>query len=63
MTGCEESIIGFDKEGFLGLFLGERRKLPVATRGRVLLSGALVDFELDGRGAARIEPVQREWRP
>ncbi len=63
MTGCEESIIGFDREGFLGLFLGERRKLPVATRGAVLLSGVLVDFELDGRRATKIEPVLREWKP
>ena len=63
MTGCEESIIGFDREGFLGLFLGERRRLQVATRGPVLLSGVLVDFDLDGRRATRIEPVLREWRP
>ena len=63
MTGCEESIIGFDREGFLGLFLGDRRRLPVATRGPVLLSGVLVDFELDGRRATRIEPVLREWKP
>ena len=63
MTGCEESIIGFDMERFLGLFLGERRRLPVATRGPVLLSGALVDFDLDRRRATKIEPVLREWRP
>ena len=63
MTGCEESIIGFDREGFLGLFLGERRKLPVATRGPVLFSGVLVDFDLEGRRATRIEPVRREWKP
>ena len=63
MTGCEESIIGFDREGFLGLFLGERRKLPVATRGPVVLSGVLVDFDLGGRRATRIEPVLREWKP
>ena len=63
MTGCEESIIGFDREGFLGLFLGERRNLPVATRGPVLFCGVLVDFDLDGRRAARIEPVRREWKP
>ena len=63
MTGCEESIIGFDREGFLGLFLGERRKLPVATRGPVLFRGALVDFDLDDRRATSIEPVLREWKP
>jgi 2',3'-cyclic-nucleotide 2'-phosphodiesterase len=63
MTGCEESIIGFDREGFLELFLGERRKLPVATRGPVLFRGALVDFDLDDRRATSIEPVLREWKP
>ncbi|MDP8947855.1 MAG: YmdB family metallophosphoesterase [Actinomycetota bacterium] len=63
MTGCEESIIGFDREGFLGLFLGERRRLPVATRGPVLFSGALVDFDLDDRRATSIEPVLKEWKP
>jgi 2',3'-cyclic-nucleotide 2'-phosphodiesterase len=64
MTGCEESIIGFDREGFLELFLGARRKLPVATRGPVLFSGVLVDFDLgDDRQATRIEPVRREWKP
>jgi metallophosphoesterase (TIGR00282 family) len=63
MTGCEESIIGFDREGFLGLFLGERRRLPVATRGPVLLSGVLVDFDLEERRAVGIEPVRREWAP
>ena len=64
MIGCEESIIGFDQEGFLALFLGARRKLPLATRGLVLFSGMLVDFDLrDGRRATRIEPVRREWKP
>jgi hypothetical protein len=63
VTGCEESIIGFDWEGFLGLFRGERRKLPVATRAPVLFSGVLVDFDLDERRATGIEPVRREWNP
>jgi len=63
MTGCEESIIGFDREGFLRLFLGERRRLPVAMRGPVILSGVLVEFDLDGRRATGIEPVRRVWTP
>jgi metallophosphoesterase (TIGR00282 family) len=63
MTGCEESIIGFDREGFLGLFLGERRRLPVATRGPVIFSGMLVDFDVEGRRATGIEPVRRTWAP
>ena len=49
MTGCEESIIGFDREGFISLFLGERRRLPVAERGPVSLNGMLVDFHVEGR--------------
>jgi metallophosphoesterase (TIGR00282 family) len=63
MTGCEDSIIGFDREGFLRLFLGERRSLSVAARGPVVFSGVLVDFDLDGRRATGIEPVRRVWRP
>jgi hypothetical protein len=34
MTGCEESIIWFDREDFLGLFLGERRRISVVSRFR-----------------------------
>ena len=63
MTGCRESIIGFDREGFLGLFLGERRRLPVATRGPVTFNAALVDFDPEGRKATRIESVREEWSP
>ena len=63
MTGCEESIIGFDRERFLALFLGAQRKLPVETGGPVLFSGVCVDFDLDDRRATRIEPVRREWKP
>jgi calcineurin-like phosphoesterase len=63
MTGCEESIIGFDREGFLGLFLGERRRLPVATRGPVIFSGMLVDFDVEGRRATGIEAVRRTRAP
>src|SRR3712207_7852205 len=35
MTGCKDSIIGFDRDDFLGLFLGEgRRGISVAVHGR-----------------------------
>jgi 2',3'-cyclic-nucleotide 2'-phosphodiesterase len=63
MTGCEESIIGFDREGFISLFLGERRRLPVAERGPVSLNGMLVDFDVEGRRSTAIEPVRRTWAP
>jgi len=63
MTGCEESIIGFDRDDFLALFLGERRWLPVATRGPVLFNAVLVDRDVESRRAVGIEPVRRGWMP
>jgi metallophosphoesterase (TIGR00282 family) len=32
MTGCKESIIGFEREDFLALFMGDWRGISVATR-------------------------------
>jgi len=62
MTGCIGSIIGFDREAFIGLFMGERRgKLPVATDGDVVLRAALVEFDAGERRATGIEPVRLEW--
>ena len=62
MTGCAGSIIGFDREHFLGLFRGERLgKLPVATEGDVILSAALVELDVGERRATGIEPVRLEW--
>ena len=67
MTGCSESVIGFDKDGFLALLTedGWNRQggIPVETRGPVFLNGALVEFDLDAREAIAIEPVRREWGP
>jgi 2',3'-cyclic-nucleotide 2'-phosphodiesterase len=65
MTGCRESVIGFDREDFLGLFvqngMGRRRGIHVETRGPVVLNAALVEFDPEGRRAVGIEPVCREW--
>jgi 2',3'-cyclic-nucleotide 2'-phosphodiesterase len=63
MTGCEESIIGFDREDFLGLFLGERRRISVASRGPVVFNAVLIDFDVERREAVGIEPVRRTWAP
>jgi 2',3'-cyclic-nucleotide 2'-phosphodiesterase len=61
MTGCQESIIGFDREDFLGLFLGERRRISVASQGPVLFNAVLLDFDAEERKAVGIEPVRRKW--
>jgi 2',3'-cyclic-nucleotide 2'-phosphodiesterase len=63
MTGCKQSIIGFDEEDFLALFLGEWRGISVATSGPVVLNCVLVEFDLDARRAVGIEAVSREWKP
>ena len=63
MTGCRESIIGFDREDFLALFMGDWRGISVATHGPVLLNAALVEFDLDTLRAVGIHAVQREWIP
>lgn len=61
MTGCEESIIGFDRADFLGLFLGRPRGISVATDGPVVFSGVVVDLDLEARRAESIKRVSEVW--
>ena len=67
MTGCTESVIGFDRTDFLGLFVpngrGRGRGIRVETRGPVVLNAALVEFDPGARKAVCIEPLRREWGP
>jgi metallophosphoesterase (TIGR00282 family) len=63
MTGCKDSIIGFGREDFLALFLGDWRGISVATRGPVVLNGVLVEFDLETLRAVGITAVRRGWKP
>jgi len=63
MTGCKESIIGFNQDDFLALFMGDWRGISVATRGPVVLNGALVEIDLDALRTVGIRAVRREWKP
>jgi len=63
MSGCRESVIGFDREDFLALFMGEWRGISVATRGPVVLNGALVEFDLETFRAVGITAVSGQWKP
>ena len=67
MTGCSDGVIGFDRFGFLGLFVGKDRGrepgIRVETGGPVVLNAALVEFDPGSRRATGIEPVRREWGP
>lgn len=61
MTGSRDSIIGFDREDFLGLFLGERRRISVASDRPAVLNAVVVDLDPEERRALRIEAVREEW--
>src|SRR3712207_6459420 len=60
MTGCHESVIGFDRDDFVGLFVPNgRRGIRVETRGLVVLNAALVEFDPEEGEAVSIERVRR----
>src|SRR5919107_291841 len=61
MTGCRDSIIGFERDDFLALFLGGWRGISVATHGPVVFNAALVEF--DAGQAVGVEAVRKEWKP
>lgn len=67
MTGPSESVIGFDRIGFLGLFvgsdLGRERGIRVETGGPVVLNAVLIELDAERRAATSIERVRREWGP
>jgi calcineurin-like phosphoesterase len=60
MTGGVESIIGFDKEAFLGLFLGRGPSRLGVSTGPASLNAIVVEVELESRRAVSIERVLRE---
>ena len=60
MTGGAESIIGFDKEEFLGLFLGKGPSRLGASKAPANLNAVVVEVELESRRAVSIERVLRE---
>jgi metallophosphoesterase (TIGR00282 family) len=60
MTGAKESIIGFDREAFLGLFLGKKLPGLGVSRGSAALNAVVVEVELESRRAVSIERVFRE---
>jgi 2',3'-cyclic-nucleotide 2'-phosphodiesterase len=60
MTGGAESIIGFDKEEFLGLFLGRGPSRLGASKAPANLNAVVVGVEVESRQAVSIERVLRE---
>ncbi len=60
MTGSSESIIGFDKEQFMDLFLGRRwAQIDPGSEAPIQLNGALIELDVESRRAVSIEHIQR----
>ncbi len=60
MTGGKNSVIGFDKDDFLGLFHGEKRPRVGVAKGPAVLNAVIVDVDVESRRASVIERVWRE---
>lgn len=59
MTGDPDGIIGFDREDFMGLFLGRPSRIGVS-RGSAILNAVVVEIDVEERRATGIERVYRE---
>ena len=60
MTGGKESIIGFDKEDFMGLFLDRGTARIGVSKGPDEFNAVVVELDVKGRRARSIERLYRE---
>ncbi|HVF00119.1 MAG TPA: TIGR00282 family metallophosphoesterase [Rubrobacteraceae bacterium] len=60
MTGGKESIIGFDKEDFMGLFLERGPARIGVSKGPAILNAVVIEVDVKSRWATSIERVYRE---
>ena len=60
MTGAKESIIGFDRQAFLGLFLGEKLSGLGVSRGSAALNAVLIEMDAESRRATGIKRVYKD---
>jgi metallophosphoesterase (TIGR00282 family) len=60
MTGGKESIIGFDKEDFMGLFLNRGTARIGVSKGPAEFNAVVVELDVKGRRARSIERLYRE---
>ncbi|CAA9431765.1 MAG: Uncharacterized protein YmdB [uncultured Rubrobacteraceae bacterium] len=59
MTGDQNGIIGFDREDFMKLFLGRPSRIGVSG-GAAALNAVVVEIDVGGRRATKIERVYRQ---
>jgi 2',3'-cyclic-nucleotide 2'-phosphodiesterase len=60
MTGAKESVIGFDREAFLGLFLGKKLPGLGVSKGSATLNAVLIEVDAESHQATGIERVYRD---
>jgi len=60
MTGGKESIIGFEKEDFVGLFLDRGTARIGVSKGPAIFNAVVIELDVKGRRARSIERVYRE---
>ena len=60
MTGGRESIIGFDKEDFMGLFLDRGPGRIGVSKGPAVFNAVAIELDVEGRRATSIERVHKE---
>jgi hypothetical protein len=60
MTGGRESIIGFDKEDFMGLFLDRGTVRIGVSKGPAIFNAVVIELDVKGRRARSNERVYRE---
>jgi 2',3'-cyclic-nucleotide 2'-phosphodiesterase len=60
MTGAKESVIGFDKQTFLGLFLGKKLPSLGVSRGAAALNAVLIEVDAETCRAMAIKRVYKD---
>jgi metallophosphoesterase (TIGR00282 family) len=60
MTGGKESIIGFDREDFMALFLGRKPTRIGVSKDPAVFNAVVIEVDAEGRRATSIERVYRE---
>ena len=61
MCGVRDSVIGFSRDDFLGLFLGEWRPGIRVAEGPAVFNAVVAEIDLEARQAVSIERVHRNF--
>jgi calcineurin-like phosphoesterase len=60
MTGGKESIIGFDRQDFMALFLNKRPTRIRVSTGPATVNAVVIEVDVESRQALNTERVHRD---